>query len=344
MENADRLVWIDKIKIVAAFLIVMQHCLANEWTERMAINDVQWHIINLAFIISRMGVPLFFMCSGVTMFRRKHSIKEIFLVNLPNILVPYVFWMLIYGCIDAIGSSSLRVAINAVIKPVIFGKYHTWFIATLVGLYLVTPLLQEFVYKRHLLIYFLILSCVFTVFVPYASKLGDDRLVDTLSDFNMNLVAGYVMYYLIGYFIRNLRCYRRVFIISIALFITAYCTCHWLCVYTVDDLQHDIQNYYSAFSIIGIILAVSFFIMMMSSADKQYSEGVNNVIHEWAKLGIGIYFAHPLLIPLIENLHGVLRIVGGFAVYIIVVIIIFVISVTPLKRILLSFKVKRPNN
>lgn len=336
MEKDKRIVWIDVIKIVAAFLIVMQHSMAVEWAERMALNDLQWKIINLVFIVSRMGVPLFFMCSGVTMFRRKHSIKEIVSKSLPHILVPYAFWMCIYGCIDAVGASSLRVAVNAIIKSVVFGRYHTWFIATLIGLYLVTPLIQEFVYNRKLLAYFLALSVLFTVIFPYAGRIGDDRIVTTLNDFNMHFVVGYVIYYLIGFYISELEIGRKMTLLCGIVFTAACCICQGLCLYKVADLGQDIQNYYSAFSIIGIVLSGSFFIILMSISNKQYPEGMKKVVFGWAKLGIGIYLVHPLLLPLIANLHGNFRFVGGLLVYIIALIINLLISVTPLKKILLQ--------
>ncbi len=336
MKDGKRIVWIDVIKILAAFLIVMQHSLAIEWTERMAMNDIQWKIINFVFVASRMGVPLFFMCSGVTMFRRKHSIKEIFSKSLPHILVPYAFWMLIYGIIDAADASSFRVAVNAVIKPIIFGRYHTWFIATLIGLYIITPLIQEFIYDRKLLGYFLTLSVLFTVLLPYANRIGDDRIVTTLNDFNMHFVVGYVIYFLIGYYISNLDLGRISTILCGIVFIVAYIVCQVLCVNNVAALGQDIQNYFSAFSIIGIVLSVSFFIIIMSIINKEYTEGTKKVILGWAKLGIGIYLVHPLLLPLIANIHGSYRFAGGLAVYIIALTINHIISVTPLKKILLS--------
>ena len=80
--NSKRLIYIDIIKIFSAFLIVMQHSIALEWAEHINPCDMKWQVINLVFIISRMGVPLFFMCSGATMFLRKHSIKEIISLTL----------------------------------------------------------------------------------------------------------------------------------------------------------------------------------------------------------------------------------------------------------------------
>lgn len=338
MENTKRIVWVDIIKIFAAFLIVMQHSISIEWIGRMPVNDMQWEVINLAFIVSRIGVPLFFMCSGYTMFRRKHSIREVFVRNLPGIIIPYISWMLVYGGIDAIGSSSVRIAIFSIVKTVIFGRYHTWFIATIIGLYLITPLLQEFIYDKKLLVYFLTLSFTFTVIAPYVRLIGDDRIVHTINDFNMNFVLGYVIYYLAGYFIGNLVFDKRIAILSFLCFSMTLCVCQVLCIKEVTDIGSQIQIFYSEFSIIGLILAVSLFVFLRCIANKDYSERAQLHIVKWAELGIGIYLLHPLLLPLISNLHGFNILAGTIAIYVSALLINLGISLTPLEKCFLKMK------
>ncbi len=335
-DTTKRLSWIDIVKIFAAFLIVMQHSLANEWSERMIIHDAQWMIINIAFMISRMGVPLFFMCSGATMLRRKHGIKEIFRSCLPGIIIPYASWMVIYGCIDAIHSSSVIVGVNCVIKAVIFGKYHTWFIATLIGLYLATPLIQEFVYDQKLLVYSLILSSIFTVILPYSSLIHDNRLLSALDDFNMHFVLGYILFYLAGYFLSTIKSNRYILIVGISLFLIVFIMCQGLCVYRVDDIGSDIQNYFSVFSIMGVILSVSLFVIIMSFANREFSARMSAFIRGWEGLGIGIYLIHPIFLPLIKDFHGLLRFVGVIVVYACAVGICLVVRLTPLRRFLLK--------
>lgn len=336
MENTKREVWIDIIKIFAAFLIVIQHSISIEWTGRMPANDLQWKIVNLVFIVSRMGVPLFFMCSGFTMFRRKHSIREIFVHNLPNIIIPYISWMLVYGFVEAIGSSSVTTAVSSIVKAVIFGRYHTWFIATLIGLYLITPLIQEFVYDRKLLLYFIVLAFIFTVIVPYARLFGDDRFIHTINDFNMHFVLGYVIYYLAGYYVGTYICGKRMAVLSFSIFALTLCVCQILCVNRVTNIGPEIQNIYYEFSIIGMILSVSLFCGLMCLTNKNYREKTSLYLAKWAGLGMGIYLFHPLLLPIIENVHGLFRFAGALAIYAIALLINLVISVTPLKKLFLS--------
>ena len=59
------------------------------------------------------------------------------------------------------------------------------------------------------------------------------------------------------------------------------------------------------------------------------------VISHLASLGIGIYLAHPLFLPLIESLHGGLRFWGVLIVYACSVTTSFIISKSPFKKFFL---------
>lgn len=334
MENSKRLVWIDIIKVIAAFLIVLQHSLAMEWVDGLAPGDTRWRIINLLFIIVKTGLPLFFMCSGATMLRRKHSIQEIFTSSIPRVIIPYVAWMVVYGIVDAIGASSPRVAVNAVIKSVIFGHYHTWFIATLLGLYLITPFIQVFVQEKNLVLYFLILSVIFTVLLPYTQLLGDDRLTTVISDFNMHFVVGYVIYYLAGYYIVN---YAKAFkwYLCAGVYVICLAITQLLSAVKVGTIGQEVQNYYSTFSIMGFVLTISLFMTIMSLTGDMQGEKLLKVTGIIGSIGIGIYLLHPMLLPVISGFHGYYRIPGALIIYVIAAGINLILRLTPLRKLFL---------
>lgn len=117
--------------------------------------------------------------------------------------------MLVFGVRDGIsliqGGYGIRTVLNALIKDIVFGEYHTWFIMTLIGLYLITPLLYEIVRNEKLMQYFLLLSILFTVILPFIGKLDNSgRLHTALETFNMRFVVGYVMYYVLGYYLSGI--------------------------------------------------------------------------------------------------------------------------------------------
>ena len=298
--------------------------------------NANWRVINFLFIISRMGVPLFFMCSGMTMFRRKHGIREIFLSSIPKILIPYFFWMLIYGVSEAINSSTPRIAVNSIIKAVIFGHYHTWFIATLIGLYIITPLVQEFIYDSVLLRYAIVLSLIFTVITPYVSLVGDNRVENVINDFNMHFVVGYILYFLLGYFLGNTQLVGRNALLYGAPILFFLVICQFLCVTKVGEKGQDIQNYFSAFSVICVIISSLIFLFVRTVAEKIDAPKLVTAVMMLESFGIGIYLVHPLFLPLINGMHGYIRIIGAMIVYICALLTNAIIYITPLKKLLLK--------
>lgn len=136
--------WIDGLKVFACFLVIMQHTLSSNWgapfTNGEDISEF-WIAVNAVFTLAKAGVPLFFMCSGAVMLQKWRSIREIWSHSIPNLLVPYVTWMLVYGIRDVFslyesGNLTMRTGINAIAKAVLFGQYHTWFVAALIVLLL----------------------------------------------------------------------------------------------------------------------------------------------------------------------------------------------------------------
>ena len=116
--------WIDGLKVFACFLVIMQHTLSSNWgapfTNGEDISEF-WIAVNAVFTLAKAGVPLFFMCSGAVMLQKWRSIREIWSHSIPNLLVPYVTWMLVYGIRDVFslyesGNLTMRTGINAIAK------------------------------------------------------------------------------------------------------------------------------------------------------------------------------------------------------------------------------------
>lgn len=101
-DNAKKnFLWIDIIKVFSTFLIVMQHSISASYTT-FPVESPEWKIMNLIFMFSRMGVPIFFMCSGAGMLGRERSIKEVWCRNIFSLLKVYVGWMAVFGIKDVI--------------------------------------------------------------------------------------------------------------------------------------------------------------------------------------------------------------------------------------------------
>lgn len=346
----DKIYWIECIRVFSAFLVVMQHSISGVWTT-LSPETPEWKIINLLFLFSRCGVPVFFMCSGMGMLAKERSIESVYKKNIAGILKIYVLWMLVYGVRDSInlvreGLGSFRTIRNAFLKDIIFGQYHTWFIMTLLGLYLITPLLYEIVKREKLLHYFVVLSIVFTVILPLAGEIsGFGRLHDTFETINMRFVTGYVMYYVLGYWLSQMTWpQRRTYSISVkgrslfatytvsrkkagiitALLLVGSSLCAYILSNMISAASGEAnQRVYGEFAPLGLLINVS---LLMLFKILIASEKHRKFITVLGRCGTGIYLMHPLLLPMASLFPGIGRIFGGIVVYLTALVICLILD------------------
>lgn len=303
MKTDRNFLWMDVIKVFSTFLIVMQHSISYSFTT-LPVSDYEWKIMNFIFMISRMGVPVFIMCSGAGMLSRERTIKEIWSKNIFELLKVYVGWMAVLGVWDVIQiwirgeNANLRVMVNAFIKSILFGKYHTWFIFTLLGLYAITPFLYKIVQQKEYLIYYLLLSIVFTIILPVFSGVEQlDRLMAVADSINMHFVVGYSLYFTAGYFIcwcmeRRWEKYAEiVFLLSV---VTAYVSSVFM------SLETGIANQeaYGLFSPIGFLMSVSLMMLFKKYIGEERKSGFINGIAALQKYGIAIYLFHEIFVEI----------------------------------------------
>ena len=305
LEQNEKKGWIDFTKCIATFMVLFQHSTSNIWTTTLP-EESLWKCVHLPFIFSRIAVLLFFMCSGCTMLSKKRNISDILTKNVFGIFKVYVSWMLVYGAVSCInlyqeGLASYRTCMNAIVKAIIFGKYHTWFIFALISLYLITPFLQMIVQNKKYMEYFLVLSFLFSVIMPILHNIDDSgRLSSTLDSFNMNFVLGYVLYYVAGYCISNMEWQKKYVIMSVVLFcLSLGITCG---VTFKQSLQmgRATQEVFGEFSILAFLTTVSFFGIMRSMENVKFPRWVPQIVF----LGFGIYLMHPLLLKHIVAVRG----------------------------------------
>ncbi len=192
------------MKVVLALMVVVQHTLSGAWMT-LAPGSGEWRFISVPFLLSRLAVPLFVMCSGAGMLAKERSIEAVWKKNIFLLLKVYVSWMAVYGIREVViacmeGDRDIRVLVNMILKSILFGQYHTWFVVMLAGLYMITPFLCRMVQNREHTRYFLLLSFVFTSILPVLGRIEQfDRAYAVIQDMDMQFVVGYVLYYVLGY-------------------------------------------------------------------------------------------------------------------------------------------------
>lgn len=157
-----RIYWLDVVRVTACLLVLLRHSL-YECIEGM--NPTVWVGINYLTLCC---VPLFFMISGVLIMPTTMSTSQFLRRRVGRVLWPLLFWSVIYIFLfrDA-GEHILWTLARIVTVPIsLQGTGDLWFIYTLVGFYLIVPVISPWLRragKNELTFYLLLIVVAYSM-------------------------------------------------------------------------------------------------------------------------------------------------------------------------------------
>lgn len=193
---------LDILRVLAAFAVVWLHAASRVVAINPDTHSANWWFGNFYDALSRWCVPIFIMISGALLLARTVPIADFYQRRLAKLGIPIVFWTLFYVLVDNYrGGESFDPA--ALFKSIVLGTphYHLWYLYMIVGLYLVTPFIRNFVEtaSSQLIVYFigfcLIASSVESI---WGSAIGIAGNVTFISSF-----LPFVGYFVLGCYLQK---------------------------------------------------------------------------------------------------------------------------------------------
>lgn len=334
--KGKRIVYIDFIRVLAMFLVVLAHACASRLEH--GVGSVDWNVAHSLVIITEVAVPLFFMISGSTILNspKTRSIRYLFKHRLPKILVPFIIWSIItaYFARQIDGTYTYHSFMQSVIsmyhQPVIIAY---WFIYPLISLYLLSPLLKAMVdsLSSTRLNYLLILWFVFMMIIPaiIPALPSDIRVYFKAYSMSKIVFSSYLGYFLLGYKLSQEKHRKTNWIVGILLI---------LILFTINIEIGLIDNkslwkILNIFSIGSVPFIAGLIFVVLRSFENKYHHWFSKLIEILAPLTYGVYLIHGLVINLVEQWFGTSVYFTNFLLAsLISLVVIFILSKIPLIR------------
>ena len=294
--------WADLIRVVAIYLIIMIHVsgqLTDTWQKTP--ND-QWLIADVYGGIARVAVPLFFMISGYLLLPRSESLSDFYSKRIPKILIPLLVWSLIYlgwYCGTHANTCTLSLVSNLLLVK---GTYfHLWFLYSLLGIYLILPILRLIVRgdpDKKLLWYLMLLWLLFQPILSLAHKLWN-------FDINLRapLAGGFVGYFILGYLLGEMTLTTpRILVSALIWVLSTFVTILGTYLFTRETGQFD--GYFYDYVSIGVAFAsASTFILLrwLSETNLFTSPPAREWMRVLAISAFGVYLIHVIVMEVLSS-------------------------------------------
>lgn len=304
--GSQREVHYDILRILAAFSVVMLHSAAQYWYA-LDIHSKDWIVANSYDAVFRFGVPIFVMISGALFLSPdyKMDIKRLYQRNILRMAILYILWSVLYGVYDVITNGYYNYGVKVILRELIYGRYHLWFLPMIIGVYMLLPMLKTWIEHtdKKQIEYILSLFLVFQIGVWTAKSLTvTDELHYILAKLDIELVSSYIGYFIWGYYLANIglsdklkKLFYILMIPSVILNVFLGTTMAW-------KYDRAIGEVYDSFGIFTFIIVTVLFVFAKDKWSKGTDyKGWNRLIKEMSANTLGVYLMHIMLLEFLER-------------------------------------------
>lgn len=328
--------WVDFARFVGAFLVVLAH-ITGWGTEPSAAGSFYYSV-------SRVGVPIFFLISGYLLLSKEEDLTTFFKKRASRILIPFLVWSVLYDVQNSQAFAETGVTLDGVLKMFIRilrgpREGHLWFFYSLVGLYLLTPILRVFVAKAkssellyYMALWFLVAPILYIVEGLTPLKIG----------FEVYYTSGYVGYFLLGYALGRLEITPRLLGYALVAFLAGFIFS--FAVFHFNLPPHDNELPFRSYPSLNIIIMSLGAFLLIRAAGERAAAPLLRFSGWVSTASFGIYLVHPMILrwltdwwvslgfnPATGNSLFVLPVVAVI-VFLISWLLVFLISKVPVIR------------
>lgn len=314
-----RLVWIELLRLVGSLGIILLH-IAAQYFLYLEQTSVAWHVANFFHGITRYGVPVFLMITGVLYFSRPGSVSvhHLFKDRIVNYFIHYVFWAIFYAWLASYlwwPEYTPLQTLKAIMKSAITEpKGPLWYLLALIEILILLPVIKPALQSengKRLCEYILGVWFVFAVikgtfkFLWFIPKLDYILLMfNKVSVYSLGRWMGFCVlgYYLYQYGIPWIKTPRHRLLLYVAGAIGIFVGVILTAIYCrMSGVVHE--SFYDNFSIAQVIFTVAIFIFFKEEVSTiRFREETAKEIVYFSSLTMGVYLIHSMWINVLGEL------------------------------------------
>ena len=323
----ERTIYFDLLRIIATVAVVGIHVNSKGWYYS-DVATIDWNIYNVFASIPRCAVAIFCMISGALFLDvdKKIEIRSLYKKNILRICTAFLFWSSTYAVLTAFTENNWNIV--DIMKNIINGHYHMWFLFMIIGFYIMIPIIRKVVEDRNVAKYFIILSVIVSFAVsPFFSFFGFSEGTKILDNFYFDMLLGYTPYFVIGYYLYKYdvsKFVQRIIYIlgSLAVVLTTIATA------VLSNIKGEPNTVLYELLTLNILFeSLAVFLMGKYVFSKiKFSSKAIEFINILSRDTFGIYLSHVLFIEILYNLGLKTDIFTPLLSVPLIIVLVFVIS------------------
>ena len=305
-SSRQRVLYFDLLRIAAAFFVVVLHTAASQFGS-VAYGSMEWDIFNLYDGMVRWTVPMFVMLSGALFLAKPIPTEKLWGKYILRIVIAFAVWSVLYVFEYRWCNGAQYPLVGAdLLKHLLRGHYHLWYLIMLVGLYAMVPLLEPIVRSPHLTRYFLLLTFALSILLPTVTAAMEYIYPDVYAAMVeikplFGLSFGYLFYFVLGHWLseKRLALWR---VPVYALGVVGFCATVWLSRYLTARMGHNDFTFYGYTTLNVMLETVAVFCLFRDLfGGLQVSGTVEKLIGTASKCSFGVYLLHPFVLDLLDK-------------------------------------------
>lgn len=275
MNNNERDYRLDLLRVIAMSMIVLMHSPMPDSAPGFVLAGINYS--------TAAGIGLFLMISGALLLGNNLSTKMFLKRRFSKVLFPTLFWSFFYLGVKCLKSPLQTKELLTTVFSIPFsaqGHGVLWFMYTLSGLYLLTPILSRWLKdasKREVELYLFLWGV--TLVYPYLKPI---LKVDESCSGILYYFAGYVGYFLLGYYLRYHYQFKKFHVLVAVTIIVLIPT-----VLYSSHVDFDFNSMLWYRSLPVALMAFVWYVLIGQCANKRYA-----FLENVSRLSFGIYLVH----------------------------------------------------